>query len=433
MSPLRIVEEASLTDVGRQRSGNEDSLLHAAPFFAVADGMGGAQAGEIASQIAVETFADDRDASASPEEQLSTIAKSANRKIYEKAREDASQAGMGTTLIAVMVGNGEVHVGHVGDSRLYRFRDDELERLTDDHSLVEELVRQGKLTPQEAETHPQRSVITRALGPEPDVDVETMTFPGRDGDVYMLCSDGLTGMVSEEQVGQILRGRSSLEDAAQKLIDAANEAGGRDNITVVMFRLGEDGDAPDEMQQTVVGVEATKARDVPQGATVAADVPEEPEQAATVAPPPRTSSRETPVQPGAGRDATRVGMRAVSEADIPEDEAPPRAAPPQKRSRNWLKILLTLLVLAAVVAGAYFGIRQFFFIGVDEAGLLTLYRGVPYELPLGVDLYEKEYTSAVPAKSVRKPERDRILDHELRSRSDAVDLIRHRERVYARS
>jgi protein phosphatase len=413
MGTLRIIEEASLTDVGRQRHGNEDNFLHAPPFFAVADGMGGAQAGEVASQLAVDTFSEQQDESASPEEQLTAIAKAANRKIYEMAQQDSSRAGMGTTLIAVKVGNGEVHVGHVGDSRLYRFRDDALERLTNDHSLVEELVRQGKLTPEEAETHPQRSVITRALGPEPDVEVETMTFAGKDGDVYLLCSDGLSGMVPDELLEQILRRRSSLEGAAQQLIDAANENGGRDNITAVMFRLGEEGAADDEDGQTVVGLDAgaTKAHTVQQDTTAATDVVDDPD--ATVAPPPKAEAAPPPAPP-------------------PPRQADKRTSEQAKGPRKWPKLLLALVVLAALVVGAYFGIRSFFFIGVDNSGLLSLYRGVPYELPAGLDLYEKEYSSTVPARSIKKLERDRILDHQLRSRDDATDLINQRERIYAR-
>ena len=421
MGTLRIIEEASLTDVGRQRHGNEDNFLHAPPFFAVADGMGGAQAGEVASQMAVDTFSEQRDESASPEEQLTAIAKAANRKIYEMAQQDSTRAGMGTTLIAVKVGNGEVHVGHVGDSRLYRFRDDALERLTNDHSLVEELVRQGKLTPQEAETHPQRSVITRALGPEPDVEVETMTFTGKDGDVYLLCSDGLSGMVPDDLLEQILRRRSSLESAAQQLIDAANENGGRDNITAVMFRLGEEGgdDEDDEGGKTVVGLDAgaTKAHTIKQDTTAATDVVEDPD--ATVAPPPKPKAAAPPAPPPPAPPPREANQRTSGPAE-------------QKGPRKWPKLLLALLVLAALVVGAYFGIRSFFFIGVNNSGLLTLYRGVPYELPAGVDLYEEEYASSVPARSIRKLERDRILDHQLRSRQDATDLINQRERIYAR-
>src|SRR5436305_1891077 len=152
------------------------------------------RAGEVASRMAVEQFDDADGADKPPEQQLAEVAKGANRKIHEMAQEDSAYAGMGTTFTAALVTGREIAIGHVGDSRLYRFRDDELERLTHDHSLVEEFVRQGKLTPEEAEVHPQRSIITRALGPEPDVEVDTYTHAGRDGDVYLINSDGLTGM-----------------------------------------------------------------------------------------------------------------------------------------------------------------------------------------------------------------------------------------------
>ena len=146
---------------------------------------------------------------------------------------------MGTTLTAAYVGEQEVAIAHVGDSRAYCLRDGELQRLTDDHSLVDELIRQGQLTPEEAEEHPQRSIITRALGPEPSVEVDTRTFRARAGDVYLLCSDGLTTMVAEERDrGDAARHRR-LRDAGEALIAAANEAGGRDNITVILFRLEE--------------------------------------------------------------------------------------------------------------------------------------------------------------------------------------------------
>ena len=211
---LRIVEKASLTDVGRQRQSNEDAFFERAPLFAVADGMGGARAGEVASRMAVEELAAMDPPGSRAEESLRTVARSANRRIYDMAQGDSEHAGMGTTFTAVLVSGREVAVGHVGDSRLYRLRDGAFERLTDDHSLVEELVRQGKLTPQEAEVHPQRSIITRALGPESDVKVDTFTHTARDGDVYLLCSDGLSGMASDEQMAEVLRSSRSLEDAA---------------------------------------------------------------------------------------------------------------------------------------------------------------------------------------------------------------------------
>src|SRR4051812_12141673 len=216
--------------------------------------MGGARAGEVASGIAVGTFDEEPQPDASPEERLAAVATAANERIYSLAQEDASYAGMGTTFTAVLVTGNEIAIGHVGDSRLYRYRDGELERLTDDHSLVEEFVRQGKLTPEEAEVHPQRSIITRALGPEPEVEVDTFTYPARAGDVYLANSDGLTGMISETEIAQILRDRESLDDAAKQLIDAANANGGRDNITVVLFRVDQD-DAADDDPDTLGGQE----------------------------------------------------------------------------------------------------------------------------------------------------------------------------------
>ena len=178
---LRVAEHFEKSDTGRQRPANEDALFARAPLFAVADGMGGAQAGEIASEMAIEEFIRERDTEAPAEKQLEQIAKAANRKIWEMAQADSRRAGMGTTLTAAMLDGQAVAVGHVGDSRLYLYRGGKLERMTRDHSLVEEFVRQGRLTPEQAEKHPQRSVITRALGPETDVEVDTFTITARDG------------------------------------------------------------------------------------------------------------------------------------------------------------------------------------------------------------------------------------------------------------
>ncbi len=195
---LRVAEQYAGSDTGRQRRANEDSLLARSPLFVVADGMGGAQAGEVASRIAVESFQPGLPDAAEPEPALAELAQSANARIHELSHANAEQAGMGTTLTAVYVGEEDVAIAHVGDSRAYCLRDGELLRLTDDHSLVDELMRQGQLTPEEAVEHPQRSVITRALGPEGTVEVDTRSFHARAGDVYLLCSDGLTTMISEQ-------------------------------------------------------------------------------------------------------------------------------------------------------------------------------------------------------------------------------------------
>src|SRR3954452_19485367 len=236
---LKVVEQTFRTDTGRQRDANEDSYFAESPVFAVADGMGGAQAGEVASRLAAESFDAIQRGTESPEAYLRAIAKTANARIHRLSEADSSRSGMGTTITAALLEGDEVGFAHVGDSRAYLYRDGELKLLTSDHSLVEELRRQGRLTDEQAEDHPQRSIITRALGPEPQVEVDTMTYRARPGDVYLICSDGLTTMIKEARIAEILGVPGTLEQAVDALIADANAAGGRDNITVVAFRLEE--------------------------------------------------------------------------------------------------------------------------------------------------------------------------------------------------
>ena len=244
---LRIAEHWYASDLGRQRQGNEDNFFVRAPLFVVADGMGGAQAGEVASEIAVRSFDDDLPNGSLPEV-LTSVIQGANRRIHDKARSDESMHGMGTTTTAAYVDDDEVVIAHVGDSRAYLLRDGDLIRLTKDHSLVGELVARGKLTEEQAEQHPQRSVITRALGPEANVQVDVDIFPAKAGDLFLLCSDGLTSMVHEPKLRPLFDDTDSLETLGKRLIDAANAAGGRDNITVILFRLeaveGTESEAP---------------------------------------------------------------------------------------------------------------------------------------------------------------------------------------------
>jgi PPM family protein phosphatase len=237
-SSLRVVEHASISDVGRLREGNEDSMLEDPPLFVVADGMGGAQAGEVASSLAVETLAKLPPDDGNVELDLSSAIVEANRRIHGKAKDDRNLAGMGTTLTAAFVHDGQVTIGHVGDSRAYRYRDGELAQLTDDHSLVAELERHGKLTAAEARVHPQRSMILRALGIGEDVEVDIYRFAGQAGDVFLLCSDGLSGLVHDQVMAEVLEGAGSLDDAAHELVELANLSGGPDNITALLFRLG---------------------------------------------------------------------------------------------------------------------------------------------------------------------------------------------------
>jgi protein phosphatase len=235
----RVVERSGDSDVGRSRTTNQDRLLAKAPLFAVADGMGGHAGGEAAAVLAIATF-DERAGLCSetdPHTALRTLIAEANRRIRERAASEPAYEGMGTTIISAFVHDDAVTTAHVGDSRAYRFRDGALERLTEDHSLVGELLKLGALTPEEAEQHPQRSVVTRALGTRETVEPDVQTHVARDGDVYLLCSDGLTKMLTEAEMAATLTGAARLDDAGDRLIAAANEHGGEDNVTVCLFRV----------------------------------------------------------------------------------------------------------------------------------------------------------------------------------------------------
>jgi PPM family protein phosphatase len=387
---LRVADQYAGTDTGRQRRANEDSLLARSPLFVVADGMGGAQAGEVASRIAVESFRHGLDDASQPEAALATLALAANSRIHELSHSNAEHAGMGTTLTAVYVGDREVAIAHVGDSRAYCLREGELLRLTDDHSLVDELMRQGRLTPEEAVEHPQRSVITRALGPEGTVEVDTRSFRARPGDVYLVCSDGLTTMLSEEEIADALRSHPRLRDAGEALIAAANEAGGRDNITVVLLRLEEvaagspaplDGGEPDE-HATMLGVPAVA--------------------------PPVTPRRPRRPRGAASRPRSAAGAR-------------------RRRLRRAGVLAAVLIVVALIASAGYLALQSVYFIGTNDRGLVTLYQGVPFRLPGNLALYSSRYVSGVGASTLTPQRRQTLLDHSLRSESNAGSLIRSLE------
>jgi PPM family protein phosphatase len=264
-----IGRHTGLSHPGRRRRQNEDAFVVAPPLFAVADGMGGAKAGEIASQLAAAAVREEEGERAD----VGELIREANRRVWERARDDAAAAGMGTTMTVALAADDHVTIGHVGDSRAYRLREGVLEQLTEDHSLVAELVRSGRLSPEEAESHPQRSVITRALGTAADVDVDTLTVDSQPGDVFMLCSDGLTTMVEDERIVDVVDdNRDDLERAAKQLIADANRSGGEDNVTVVFFEIAEEGvETSDTARLPAVGADEdtlTEAEDVPVVETV---------------------------------------------------------------------------------------------------------------------------------------------------------------------
>ena len=270
---MRVGRTTCVTDKGRRRLRNEDAYVCSPPLFAVADGMGGAQAGELASRLAATSL--EEFTQTHGEQTAADLVQEANARIYRRSREDPAAAGMGSTITVALVDGtaGAVSLAHVGDSRAYLLRGGSLEQLTADHSLVAELVRSGRLTEEEAENHPQRSVITRVLGTDPDVDVDTLTVLAEPGDLFLLCSDGLTAMLRDEDILQVLEAAHGDPDqAARALVDAANRAGGDDNITVVAFELVEgdpssDGAGVDETAEDV----PTVRNDTQPVAPVAAD------------------------------------------------------------------------------------------------------------------------------------------------------------------
>jgi protein phosphatase len=415
---LRVAEQYAGSDTGLQRRANEDSMLARAPLFVVADGMGGAQAGEVASRIAVESFEQGLDEAATPELALATLAMDANTRIHELSHEHAEQAGMGTTLTAIHVGEEEVTIAHVGDSRAYCLRDGELMRLTDDHSLVDELIRQGRLTPEEAVEHPQRSVITRALGPEGTVEVDTRSFRARAGDVYLLCSDGLTTMVAEELILSILLAHDRLRDAGEALIAAANQAGGRDNITVVLVRLEEvrpGAPAPVQEQGTT---------DTPAVADPGDDPDPQPAAGRVIAPAP-----ERPVANGADRRGgiAPVARRRPRRGPARDNGASAQRVRLRRRLRRASVLAVVLVTLGLIGSAAYLALQSVYFIGTNGRGLVTLYNGLPYRLPGGIPLYTSAYVSGVSASTIPAARRRSVLDNSLRSESNAASLIRSLE------
>ncbi len=235
-------EAAGATDQGRTRKTNEDAFglkcndVKDACNFVVCDGMGGAAAGEIASRLAVDAMLHAMNSAELTQKSFQKAVDAANDSVQRSAAQNPSQAGMGTTLVAMATRGNRAWVAHVGDSRCYRLRANQLERLTHDHSLVDEQVRLGQLTQAQAETSPMRNVITRAVGTQDEVDADLLEFLVEPGDLYLLASDGLMREIDDHRIAEILRNAGDLKQACDQLIAAANEAGGHDNITCLLAR-----------------------------------------------------------------------------------------------------------------------------------------------------------------------------------------------------
>lgn len=325
------VGEAS--DVGRIREANEDSLLRDddARVFIVADGMGGHRAGEVASATAVEALREHLDDG----HDLTLAVAAANRSVFAKAQDNPDMRGMGTTLTAMRIEEGTAYIGHVGDSRAYLFRDGQLTQVTEDHSLVEELVRDGRLTPEEAAVHPQRSIITRSIGVDEHVEVATYEVELRDGDRVLLCSDGLTSMVRDDAIRSFLQVEVDPQAAADRLVTAANEAGGEDNITVL-----------------IVDVEGDPAAERQRALAASAAAPDD------------------------------VGEPTGEWEQIPSelDEDTPDVEKPAAR-RRWRLVAVylvpALVIIALAIAALGWYARSNYFVALDRSERVTVFQGIP--------------------------------------------------------
>ena len=342
------------TDVGRVRKGNEDSYLLEAPIYAVADGMGGHIAGDVASATAVAAISEGIEAR-HPEDggDLAELVTRANDAIWEKARSDPALRGMGTTCTMLMVDGDVAHIAHVGDSRAYLLRNGQLSQITEDHTLVGRMVKEGKLKPEEAEHHPQRSIITRALGVDAHVQVDVLREQLSEGDRILLTSDGLTSMVEGEEIARVLDAEDDPQAAAERLVEMANDAGGEDNVTVLVLHVGNDG---------------------PPG-----------QQDGSPAPPP----------PAPARHDTRPG--ADSQVDRP---------------KRWVKPLAgTLAVIAVLALAGFFVVRwvlsNSWFVRLSDDGVVTIYQGIPEEIA-GFSFADVHEASDVSSEDLPESYRDDV-------------------------
>ena len=386
---MTLARATAFTDTGRRRRRNEDAYVCDPPLFAIADGMGGAQAGEIASQLAAASLQHADRGGTSDEQRVVGLIQDANRSVYERARTDEATSGMGTTMTVALVDGDTVRIGHVGDSRAYLVRDHLLEQLTEDHSLVGELIRSGRLSPEEAEAHPHRSVITRVLGTDPEVEVDAFSIATKPGDLFMLCSDGLTSMVDDARILAVLeQHRGDVKATAQALIDEANASGGEDNITVVLFQIASLDDT----------IELPGMLLDPDPATAPVD------------------------------EDTLSGLEPVAAVAQPASRSaePAATAPATRRRRfSWRIAAPLAIALLAVLAGlAVFGLSRANFVGADKNGYVAVYQGVPWNLPFGIHLYREVYASRLLAAELSRPDRRKLFDHTLRSRSSAEQLVK---------
>ena len=344
MTSLRY---GSASDTGRVRSNNQDAWLEADTLFAVADGMGGHTGGEVASSVAVQALRDYRD------EGLTRAVKFANRAVWARADDEPALRGMGTTMTALSLvpapeedGGDLLLIANVGDSRTYLLRDGELTQLTEDHSLVEDLVREGRITEAEARIHPQRNILTRVLGNEPDVEVDEFSVIPVEGDRYLLCSDGLFNELDDDRIAAVLRRLADPGEVAVELVRLANDVGGRDNITVVVVDVVDDGDAAARASDALAANGVTSRPRAPEAPVVESGLDDD-EPVARAAPPP------------------------------PAGPLPPALRAPRRLTwRSTLFVVAVLAVVGGAVGAVWWFSTSTYFVGVD-GDRVAIFRGRP--------------------------------------------------------
>jgi PPM family protein phosphatase len=325
------------SDVGRMRNDNQDSYLADEPVFAVADGVGGHLGGDVASATAVRVIQEAAQSGVEPDA-LEGLLRKVNTAIWEKSQSAPHLRGMGTTCTLVLLQNGAAHLAHVGDSRAYLYRAGELSQVTEDHNLVGKMVSEGRLSREEAAHHPQRNIITRALGLDPTVDVDLLTLELTESDRLVICSDGLSSMIEERTLAEVLGDESDPQAAAERLVEAANQAGGEDNITVVLIDL-------------LGGAQAQAA-----------------------APPAARSATPTETSGGGGK-GTGWGRRLA-----------------------W-GLLFIALIGGGLLTARWFVLTHAWFVGTNAAGVITIYKGIPEEFA-GLTLKQPQNESGLKVSSL---------------------------------
>ncbi len=403
--PFLELQPFGVTDAGKVRQNNEDALLVGEgadeTLFAVADGIGGFEAGEVASSIAIDVLK-----RLQPDASFEQAIREANRRILAVGRGDEKLSGMGTTVVAVRFGGTQAEpvaeVAHVGDSRAYLVRAGEMRPVTEDHSLVAELVRSGDLTRAQAAEHPQKNLITRALGADEEVNVDTAVLPIEAGDRVLLCSDGLSDMVPEARISEIVReSPDDPERTSRSLLSAALDAGGNDNITVVIVDVREQ----EEIEEPAAGEErrSSGTREMPAVAPTGGSGP--------------TPSGRTPDSAATSRSR---GARARSR--------PQKPARRKRRSGGFWRMLgklvrglaVILVVLVALTPAYLWGSSRYFF--AFEEGEVVAYRGLPYA-PLGVELNQEWQRPGLRESEIKEPYEKPVENHKLYTRDQAEKVL----------